>query len=92
MADIKQLKEGDKVIYPLTSTKAIVDEEGKRVSIPTKTSELNNDSGYITEERVEEMIEDKVTSANVTNIVSITQADYDALETKDETTLYLITE
>jgi hypothetical protein len=62
------------------------------VDVPTKTSELTNDSGYITEERVEEMIEDKVTSANVTNIVSITQADYDALESKDENTLYLITE
>jgi hypothetical protein len=60
--------------------------------LPTKTSQLTNDSGYITEERVEEMIEDKVTSANVTNIVSITQADYDALGTKDATTLYLITE
>lgn len=47
--------------------------------IPTKVSELSNDSGYIT-------------STNVTNIVSITQADYDALETKSETTLYLITE
>ena len=35
MAEIKQLKEGDKVIYPLTSTKAIVDEEGKRVTLAT---------------------------------------------------------
>jgi hypothetical protein len=35
MADIKQLKEGDKFIYPLTSTKAIVDEEGKRVTLAT---------------------------------------------------------
>ena len=67
-------------------------EYAKKSDIPTKTSQLTNDSGYITEGRVEEMIEDKVTSANVTNIVSITQADYDALETKDENTLYLITE
>lgn len=66
MAEIKQLKEGDKVIYPLTSTKAIVDEEGKRVVI--------------------------LSSPTIQSIVSITQADYDALETKDETTLYLITE
>ena len=35
MAEIKQLKEGDKVIYPLTSVKAIVDEEGKRVTLAT---------------------------------------------------------
>jgi hypothetical protein len=66
MAEIKQLKEGDKVIYPLTSTKAIVDEEGKRVSI--------------------------LSSPTIQSIVSITKADYDALESKDETTLYLITE
>lgn len=67
-------------------------EYAKKSEIPTKTSELTNDSGYITEGRVEEMIENKVTSANVTNIVSITQADYDALEAKSGTTLYLITE
>lgn len=79
MAMIKQLKQGEEVIYPLTSTKAIVDEQGKRVSIPTKTSELINDSGF-------------VNSQTIKSVVAITQADYDALETKDETTLYLITE
>lgn len=47
MAEIKQLKEGNKVIYPLTSTKAIVNDDGKRVAIPTKISELENDSGYV---------------------------------------------
>lgn len=41
MAEIKQLREGDKVIYPLTSTKAIVDEEGKRVNIAT-TDDVEN--------------------------------------------------
>lgn len=35
MAEIKQLKEGDKVVYPLTSTKAIVDEQGNRVTLAT---------------------------------------------------------
>ena len=35
MAEIKQLKEGDKVVYPLTSVKAIVDEQGNRVTIAT---------------------------------------------------------
>jgi hypothetical protein len=60
----------------------------KKSEVPTKTSELNNDSGFVTSEELGDM----VTSSNVTNIVSITQADYDALETKDETTLYLITE
>lgn len=32
---IKQLKEGDKIVYPLTSTKAIVDEQGNRVTLAT---------------------------------------------------------
>ena len=66
MAEIKQLREGDKVVYPLTSTKAIVDENGDRVVI--------------------------LSSPTIQNIVSITQADYEAIETKDDTTLYLITE
>ena len=35
MAEIKQLQEGDKTIYPLTSTKAIVDENGNRVTLAT---------------------------------------------------------
>ena len=35
MAEIKQLKEGDTVIYPLTSVKAIVDEQGNRVTLAT---------------------------------------------------------
>ena len=33
-----------------------------------------------------------VTSQNIASIVSISQADYDALDSKDDTTLYLITE
>ena len=60
MAEIKQLKEGDKVIYPITSTKAIVDEEGKRVSIPTKTSELENDSEYATMGEVGNLIQESI--------------------------------
>ena len=68
MAEIKQLKEGDEVIYPLTSIKALVDEEGKRVSIPTKTSELTNDSGYVTEGRVEEMIANSITNTLNTEV------------------------
>jgi hypothetical protein len=32
------------------------------VDVPTKTSELTNDSGYISEERVEEMIEEAIVS------------------------------
>ena len=58
MAEIKQLKQGEEVIYPLTSTKAIVDEEGKRVSIPTKISELENDSDIVSSEPTEEVVSD----------------------------------
>lgn len=68
MAEIKQLKEGDKVIYPLTSIKAIVDEEGKRVSIPTKTSELTNDSGFVTSEELATAISQSITNALNTEV------------------------
>lgn len=60
MAKIKQLKEGEEVIYPLTSIKAIVDEDGKRVNIPTKTSELVNDAQYATKEEVESLIQESI--------------------------------
>lgn len=68
MAEIKQLKEGDKVIYPLTSTKAIVDEEGKRVSIPTKTSELTDDRGYVTSEELATAISQSITNTLNTEV------------------------
>lgn len=68
MAEIKQLKEGDKVIYPLTSTKAIVDEEGKRVSIPTKTSELTNDSEFVTSEEFATAISQSITNTLNTEV------------------------
>ncbi len=69
MAKIKQLKEGDKVVYPLTSTKAIVDENGNRVTIPTKTSELTNDSGYVTATKVVAQSASTVTiQPNVLNV------------------------
>lgn len=48
-------------------------------TIPTNTSQLNNDSNF-------------VASTVVTAFWSGTQAEYDALTTKNATTLYLITE
>lgn len=45
--------------------------------LPTKTSELTNDSGYIN-------------SSEVSNIKVLTQAEYDAIDPKDEKTLYMI--
>ena len=35
MAEIKTLKQGDITIYPVTSVKAIVDENGNRVTLAT---------------------------------------------------------
>lgn len=45
--------------------------------IPTTTSELTNDSGFIN-------------SSEVSNIKVLTQAEYDAINPKDEKTLYMI--
>ena len=45
--------------------------------LPTKTSELTNDSGFIN-------------SSEVSNIKVLTQAEYDAIDPKDEKTLYMI--
>ena len=49
-----------------------------KTDIPTKTSQLTNDSGYLTE--------------STWKIVRLTQAEYDALPTKDENTFYYITD
>lgn len=49
------------------------------LAIPTKTSDLNNDSNFIS-------------STVVTAFWNGIQAEYDALESKSDTTLYLITE
>lgn len=45
--------------------------------LPTKTSELTNDSGFIN-------------SSEISNIKVLTQAEYDAIDPKDEKTLYMI--
>lgn len=46
-------------------------------AIPTAISDLTNDSNF-------------VSSTAVTNVVYLTQAQYDALTTKDANTLYVI--
>lgn len=59
MAEIKTLKDGSVRIAPRTKTKAITDDSGKnlddiltskadKAKIPTTTSDLTNDSGFIT--------------------------------------------
>ena len=57
-------------------------------TVPTTVSSFTNDSGYQTANDVST----KVASANqsVMNIVSISQADYTALTTKDASTLYIV--
>lgn len=92
MATIETIKKNGKFIYPLTSTKAIVDEEGKRVNIPTKTSELENDSEYATMGEVESLLTAKP-SSNLTSIVSISEEEYNsklADGTLSSTTMYVI--
>ena len=93
-------------------------------NIPTKTSDLDNDSGYVTESEVincatvsdlifrvatleqykqDNLTDDQIanlnldhskylTSESATSIVKLTQTEYDALTTKDSSTIYLITE
>lgn len=46
-------------------------------SIPTATSQLSNDSGF-------------VTGTGITSIVELTQAQYDALGSKPNTTMYVV--
>ena len=61
MAEIKTLKDGSIRIAPRTKTKAITDDSGKNLDdiltskadaakVPTTTSDLTNDSGFITKE------------------------------------------
>ena len=50
---------GDPLTYA-DLTEEEKDDLASRVEVPTKTSELTNDSGFVTEGRVEEMIEDAV--------------------------------
>ena len=49
-------------------------------------------STYSTKDEVATAIANSITSPTIKSVVAITQDDYDALETKNETTLYLITE
>ena len=57
--------------------------------VPTAVSAFTNDAGYLTQHQ---SLAGRVQSQDVVSIVKITQADYDDLQVKDSTTLYLITE
>lgn len=62
------------------------------ISVPTKTSELENDSGYITEEDVPTKLSELENDSGYIKARELTQAQYDALtpEEKMNGTMYLI--
>ena len=64
-------------------------------TVPTTVSSFTNDAGYQTANDVSTFItandvSTKVSSSSVLNIVSISQSDYNALATKDASTLYIV--
>lgn len=114
----KVTQEGSPVDNKDLTTKKYVDDKVAGIVVPTKTSELTNDSNYLTEhqsldgyakttdlhthdnkevlntitaEKVAQWDNNTGGSTSGINIVTISQADYDALKTKDANTLYLIT-
>lgn len=64
--------------------------------IPTTTSELTNNSGFITiadvPTKVSQLQNDSgfINSSEVSNIKVLTQTEYDAIDPKDEKTLYMV--
>ena len=64
--------------------------------VPTKVSQLENDSNYATQselpKKTSELTNDSgfINSSEVSNIKVLTQAEYDAINPKDEKTLYMI--
>ena len=57
--------------------------------LPTKTSDLTNDSGFVNQEQLSVKVSN---DGGVAKVRKMTQAQYDALASKDATTLYVITE
>lgn len=66
------------------------------IDVPTKVSQLQNDSNYATQSelptKTSELTNDSgfINSAEVSNIKVLTQAEYDAIDPKDAETLYMI--
>ena len=90
--DLDEIRFSDIVRYPEnfvppTQAYSVAVPTGNKVinNTITKTSQLTNDSGFLTS-----IPENLVTSDNVTKIVKLTQAEYNALETKDDSTFYAI--
>ena len=116
-SDGKYQLQGDYITYNEMSEELA--DYAKSDAIPTLTSQLTNDSGYTTENWVnsnnyltehqdisgkqDKLTDDQIanlnldhskylTSESATSIVKLTQTEYDALTTKDNSTIYLITE
>ena len=66
------------------------------IDVPTKVSQLQNDANYATQSEIatttSELTNDSgfINSSEVSNIKVLTQAEYDAINPKDEKTLYMI--
>ena len=66
------------------------------IDVPTKVSQLENDANYATQSEIptttSELTNDSgfINSSEVSNIKVLTQAEYDAIDPKDEKTLYMI--
>lgn len=76
------------------SQKAVTDElelKANVTDIPTSTSQLTNDSGYLTEHQpLTDYYNKTEADTKFAKLWSGTQAEYDALTTKDSATLYVI--
>lgn len=66
------------------------------IDVPTKVSQLENDSNYATQSelptKTSELTNDSgfINSSEVSKIKVLTQSEYDAIDPKDEKTLYMI--
>lgn len=95
MANIKKLKENGQDIFPITHEQAVLDSNGVTLdtklndinnNIPTKTSDLANDSGYLTS------IEDNLVTTNISDgTLTLTTDKYQSTTMENNTTIVLPT-
>ena len=81
----------DVVVAGATDGQALVYDSGTDTWGPGTVETAPPDlTDYYTKGQVDSIVDDMVTSTDVTSIVKLTQAAYDALGTKDANTLYII--
>lgn len=95
MTNIKKLKENGQDIFPITHEQAVLDSNGVTLdtklndinnNIPTKTSDLANDSGYLTS------IEDNLVTTSISDgTLTLTTDKYQSTTMKNNTTIVLPT-